>query len=227
MSTRDETAAPDSPTRGYIPALGLRALTPLYDPLLRRVMREERFKLRLIQRADVRPDMRVLDLGCGTGTLTVMIKQQQPGAEIVGIDPDPEMLDRARSKAGRAGVEIAFDQGFASDLPYLDGRFDRVLASMMTHHLAPNAKRQAFAEVLRVLRPGGQFHIVDFGPPRSAAMRLMTSIMSRLEETEDNFAGRIPGMLAEAGFQRVRETESIATLLGPLSFLRAERSTEV
>jgi len=81
MSTQDETAAPDSPTRGYIPALGLRALTPLFDPLLRWVMREERFKLRLIQQADVRPDMRVLDLGCGTGTLTVMVKRRQPGAE--------------------------------------------------------------------------------------------------------------------------------------------------
>ena len=226
MSTRDETAAPDSPTRGYIPALGLRALTPLFDPLLRWVMREERFKLRLIQQADVRPDMRVLDLGCGTGTLTVMVKRRQPGAEIVGIDPDPEMLDRARSKAGRAGVEIAFDQGFASGLPYLDGSFDRVLASMMTHHLAPDAKRQAFTEVLRVLRPGGQFHLVDFGPPRSSAMRLLAAIMSRLEETEDNFAGRLPGLLAEVGFQGVRETGSVTTLLGPLSFLRAERSAE-
>jgi len=212
--------------RPYVPALSFHRLTPVYDPLCRWLMREEHFKNRLIDLADVRPGMRVLDLGCGTGTLTVMVKRRQPGAEIVGIDPDPEMLDRARSKAGRAGVEIAFDQGFASGLPYLDHSFDRVLASMMTHHLAPDAKRQAFSEVLRVLRPGGQFHLVDFGPPRSSAMRLLAAIMSRLEETEDNFAGRLPGMLAEAGFQGVRETGSIAGLLGPLSFLRAERSAE-
>ena len=223
MSTRDETAAPDSPTRGYIPALGLRALTPLYDPLLRRVMREERFKLRLIQQADVRPGMRVLDLGCGTGTLTSMIKQSQREAEVIGIDPDPAVLVQARAKAARAGGEIVFDQGFASDLPYLNCSFDRVLASMMIHHLASDAKRRAFAEVLRVLRPGGQFHIVDFGPARSFAMRMMASIMRRLEETEDNFAGRLPGMLAEAGFQDVREAGSLATALGPLTFLRAIR----
>jgi SAM-dependent methyltransferase len=93
----------------------------------------------------------------------------------------------------------------------------------MTHHLAHDVKRRAFTEVLRVLRPGGQFHIVDFGPARSPAMRLMAPILRRLEEAEDNFAGRIPGMLAEAGFERVQETGSIATALGPLTFLRAER----
>jgi ubiquinone/menaquinone biosynthesis C-methylase UbiE len=168
----------------FIPALGFRRLTPLYDPLIRWFMGEERFKRRLIDLADVRPGMRVLDLGCGTGPLAIMVKRRHPEAEIVGIDPDPDMLKRARTKAGGACVEITFDQGFASELPYLDGRFDRVLASMMTHHLAPDAKRQAFAEVLRVLRPGGQFHIVDFGPARSPTMHLMASIGRRLEESE-------------------------------------------
>ncbi len=217
--------APSNTSRAYIPALSSRLLTPFYDPVIRWLMREERFKNRLIDLADVRPGMRVLDLGCGTGTLAVMVKQRQPGAEVVGVDPDPEMLDRARSKAGGAGVVIDFDQGFASDLPYLDRSFDRVLASLMTHHLAHDVKRRAFAEVLRVLRPGGQFHIVDFGPARSPAMRLLAPILRRLEEAEDNFAGRIPGMLSEAGFQRVRETGSIATALGPLTFLRAELPT--
>src|SRR3990172_4755088 len=196
---------------GYIPALGARVLTPLYDPLLRWVMREERFKNRLIDLADVRPGMRVLDLGCGTGTLAIMVKRRQPRAEIVGLDPDPAMLERARTKAGRAGVEIQFDEGFASNLPYPDGSYDRVLSSMMTHHLTPRAKRRAFAEALRVLRRGGEFHIVDFGPARSSMMRLMASIMRGLEETEDNFAGRLPGMLAEAGFHEVQESGSIAT----------------
>lgn len=212
--------APSNTSPAYIPALGSRLLTPFYDPLIRWVMREERFKNRLIDLANVRPGMHVLDLGCGTGTLAVMVKHRQPKAEIVGIDPDPEMLDRARSKAGRAGVGVAFDQGFASDLPYLDSGFDRVLASMMTHHLDPDAKRQAFAEVLRVLRPDGQFHVVDFGPARTSSMMMIASVMRRLEETDDNIAGRLPGMLAEAGF-RVESQGSFATALGPLEFLRA------
>ncbi len=215
--------APSNSSTAYIPGLSSRRLTPLYDAVCRWLMREDLFKNRLIDLADVRPGMRVLDLGCGTGTLTVMVRRRQPGAEVIGIDPDPEMLDRARSKARRAGVEIAFDQGFASELPYLDSRFDRVLASMMTHHLDPDAKRQAFAEVLRVLRPGGQFHIVDLGPPRSSAMRLMTTILRNLEETEDNYAGRLPGMLTDAGFRNVRETGTLASIVGPLGFLQAER----
>ena len=211
------------PSPSFIPALGYRRLTPVYDPLIRWVMREGRFKNRLIDQADVRPGMRVLDLGCGTGTLAIMVKRRQPTAEIVGLDPDPEMLDRARSKADRAGVEIKFDQGFASDLPYLDRSFDRVLSSMMTHHLTPDMKQQAFTEVLRVLRPGGQFHIVDFGPARNPTMRVMATIMRRLEQTEDNFAGRLPGILIGAGFHEVREAGSMATALGPLTFLGAER----
>ena len=211
------------PSPSFIPALGYRRLTPVYDPLIRWVMREGRFKNRLIHQADVRPGMRVLDLGCGTGTLAIMVKRRQPTAEIVGLDPDPEMLDRARSKADRAGVEIKFDQGFASDLPYLDRSFDRVLSSMMTHHLTPDMKQQAFTEVLRVLRPGGQFHIVDFGPARNPTMRVMATIMRRLEQTEDNFAGRLPGILIEAGFHEVREAGAMATALGPLMFLRAKR----
>ena len=209
------------PSPSYIPALSYRRLTPLYDPLIRWIMREERFKNRLIDLADVCPGMRVLDLGCGTGTLTIMVKQRQPGADIVGLDPDPAMLDRARSKAARSRVEVQFDQGFASDLPYLDRSFDRVLASMMTHHLAPGAKRRAFTEVLRVLRPGGQFDIVDFGPARNSTMRVMATIMRRLEQTEDNFAGRLPRILVEAGFHEVREAGSMATALGPLTFLSA------
>ncbi len=100
----------------YLPALGLRALTPLYDPLLRSVMREETFKRRPIALADLAGGRRVLDLGCGTGTLTLLAKQTHPDADVVGIDPDPEVLSRARSKAVQAGVAITWDEGLATDV---------------------------------------------------------------------------------------------------------------
>jgi ubiquinone/menaquinone biosynthesis C-methylase UbiE len=94
-------------------------------------MREEHFKLRLIQQAKIHPGMRVLDLGCGTGTLTILIKQLHPDAEVVGMDGDRAVLEVARSKANQAGVDITVDHGMAFQLPYPYNSFDRVLSSLM------------------------------------------------------------------------------------------------
>jgi len=112
----------------YIPALRFDWLTPLYDPLLRWVMREERFKRILVAQAGLQTGQRALDLGCGTGTLTIMLKRAYPGADVVGLDGDPRVLEIARRKAAEAGVGIAFDLGMAFDLPYLDNSFDRVVS---------------------------------------------------------------------------------------------------
>ena len=208
----------------YIPALGLRALTPLYDPLLRWVMREETFKRRLIAQANLTAGLRVLDLGCGTGTLTVRAKQTQPDADLVGLDPDPTVLARARSKSTRAGVAITWDEGWATSLPYLDRSFDRVLSSLVLHHLKRLDKQAAFREVWRVLRPGGEFHIVDFGPPRTLPMRIIAAILRPLEEAGDHFDGLLPGQIEAAGFRQVTETGRFDTALGPLVMLSADRA---
>ncbi|MFT3894180.1 MAG: methyltransferase domain-containing protein [Anaerolineales bacterium] len=100
-----------SPKR-YIPALRFKWLTPLYDPLLKWVMREETFKRRIIQQANIQPGMNVLDLGCGTGTLTLMLKRAHPNANITGLDGDPQVLNIAREKSG--GMDIRWDEGLAS-----------------------------------------------------------------------------------------------------------------
>lgn len=210
------------PDRKFIPALGLRALTPLYDPLLRWVMREQVFKRRLIVLADL-AGRRTLDVGCGTGTLTVMAKRAHPDADLVGLDPDPDVLRRARARAARQGLAITWDEGFATQLPYPDGSFDRAVSSLVWHHLTRPEKRTAFAEVLRVLRPLGEFHLLDFGPARSTAMRPLAFVLRRLEQAADNFDGLLPGMMVAAGFDPVVEAAHLSTLLGPLVAWRAVR----
>lgn len=152
----------DAQQAKYIPALRLRWLTPLYDPLLERVMREETFKRCLIEQAHIGSGQHVLDLGCGTGTLTVLIKMLHPAAEVVGGDGDSTVLDVARAKAKRAGINIKWAYGMAFELPYPDQSFDRVLSSLMLHHLTSGNKRRTFRQVFRVLRPGGELHIADF-----------------------------------------------------------------
>lgn len=205
----------------YIPALSFRWLTPLYDPLLKWIMREESFKHRLIQLANIQPNMKVLDLGCGTGTLTIMLKRIHPDAHVTGVDGDPEVLDIARNKS--EGLNIQWDQGLASSLPYLDSTFDRVTTSLVIHHLVTEDKRFAFKEIYRVLKPHGELYVLDFGAPHSSLTRFMTTYMRHLEETAGNFDGLIPHFAAEAGFGSVKEAENFVTVFGPLSIIQATK----
>jgi ubiquinone/menaquinone biosynthesis C-methylase UbiE len=205
----------------YIPAFRFRWLTPLYDPVLRWGMREVGFKQRLVGQMDLRPGMRVLDLGCGTGTLTIMIKARHPEVDVIGVDGDPGVLAIANEKAARAGVPIQWDSGMAYDLPYLDDAFDRVVSSLVIHHLAVPDKRRAFLEVLRVLRPGGELHVLDFGKPHNLYTGFMAAIMRHLEETAAHFDGRLPEMLIGSGFTELDEVRHFTTIFGPLTSLKA------
>ena len=208
----------------YIPALNQNWLTPLFDPLLRYIMHEEIFKQRLVDQANPQPNERILDLGCGTGTLAIMIQRRQPAAEIIGLDGDDQVLEIARQKAMQAGLTaIRWDKGLADNPPYSADSFDKVVSSLMLHHLTLPDKRRAFQEVFRVLKPGGSFHIADFGPPHDGLMRFVSSYMSRFERTADNFRGQIPLLLTETGFSQVEETGHLRSAFGPLSLYRAVR----
>ncbi len=210
----------------YIPALSFRWLTPLYDPLLKWGTREEAFKRGLIQRAHIQPGQKVLDLGCGTGTLTLMLKKAIPAAQITGVDGDLEVLSIARSKSEEAKTEITWDRGLAFDLPYAGGSFDAVLSSLVIHHLISVDKVRAFREVRRILLPSGRFHVLDFGPPFSPLTRIQAFVMMRLDEAADNFHGRLLPMLKEAGFYNASAVEHRNTVFGPIWFYSAVKTTE-
>jgi ubiquinone/menaquinone biosynthesis C-methylase UbiE len=122
--------------RDYLPALRFRALTRVYDPLVRFTTREGLFKRLLIEQAAPAPGQRVLDLGCGTGTLAIEVKRREPAAEVVGLDADPEMLAQARRKAEEVGVELELTEGFSTELPYEDGS-----SSSTTWTRTPSARR--------------------------------------------------------------------------------------
>jgi len=208
----------------YIPALRYRLLTPLYDPVLKFVMREETFKHRLVERVQLLPGQHVLDLGCGTGTLTVMLKRSAPAAHITGMDGDEKVLAIARAKARQAGVEILWDHGLATSLPYPDNSFDVVVSSLVVHHLVHADKPRAFQEVQRVLRPGGRFHLLDFGKPFNWITRTQAALMRHLEETADNFDDLLPSMLEQAAFEKVLADEHANNFFGPIWFYEAKKA---
>jgi SAM-dependent methyltransferase len=210
----------------YIPALKYRWLTRFYDPVVRVTTREATFKGTLLQQADIQGGHRVLDLGCGTGTLAMMVKQANRSAEVFGLDADPEALQHARTKLAKSGIEVRLDQGLASVLPYTAESFDRILSSLFFHHLSSEVKLQAMREVLRVLRPGGEFHIADWGKPTNSAMRLAfvgIQMLDGFATTRDSVMGVLPELLSLAGFETVELTRNYSTPFGTLSLYRARK----
>ena len=204
----------------YIPLLRYRWLTRFYDPIVQLTTRERRFKQALLKQACIQGEYRILDLGCGTGTLALMVKGAYPSAEVLGLDADLEALELARTKIAKAGIEVRLDQGLASALPYTNDSFDRVLSSLFFHHLSSELKEEAMREALRVLRPGGEIHIADWGKPTSPTMRLVflgVQILDGFATTADSVRGLLPDLLWASGFAKVEIKGCFSTLFGTLS----------
>jgi len=204
----------------YIPALSHDWLTPFYDTLIRWTMPESTFKRQLVTEARIKSDHLILDLGCGTATLSILIKTIHPNAGIVGIDGDSKILEIGRRKAENVGLYITFTQAMAFDLPHPDASFDRVLSSLMFHHLTHEDKVRAMKEVSRVLRRDGEIHIADFGKPQNLLMRVASfpwRLFDGSTTTADNVGGLLPELMRASGFVDVRESARYMTLFGTLS----------
>lgn len=114
--------------------------------------REAIFRQHLIEQADLRAGQRVLDLGCGSGTMAALIKQQHPQVSVIGLDGDPAILALARTKARGAGLDIRFDEGLSYALPYAQAEFDVVFSSLCFHHLDPALGKEPALAAFRTAR---------------------------------------------------------------------------
>lgn len=212
-----------------MPAMGYSWLTLLYDPLVRWTTRERAFKQSVVDQLGLRAGQKLLDVGCGTGTLLVALKKCFPNAKLFGHDGDGKVLNFARRKAVRAGTEIALTHGMSYDLPYANEFFDTVVTSLLLHHLSTENKRRTLKEIFRVLKPGGWLHVADWGKPDGTLMRLAfftVQVLDGFATTGDNLKGLIGRFLADSGFEEVEETSRFKTLCGTLSIWRARRPQE-
>jgi ubiquinone/menaquinone biosynthesis C-methylase UbiE len=212
--------------RDFIPALRFDRLTPLFDPVIALTARESKVKDRVLDLAAPSDGDAVLDIGCGTGTLAIAARSRVPGCEVTGLDADPKILHRARRKAQRAGVDVEFDQGFSTELPYPADRFDVVMSTLFFHHLRDADKEATIAEALRVLRPGGRLVVADMGRPQDPAMRLAFSVIRLIdgrETTDLSIQGGLPGLVSAGGFEQVSVRERLRTPLGTIETLTAGR----
>ena len=212
----------DDSERSYIPALGKRWLLPLYDPFLW-LLGADKAKQPLIEQAEIKGGLRVLDIGCGTGSMAVVIKRMHPEAEVVGIDPDPAALSVSKRKAKRAGLSVEFDRGFADHMPYADASFDRVFSSFMFHHLAADEKTVTLNEIRRVLKPGGSLHLLDFIREHRAhsGTKEHGQLIHRHGAVADRIESRMTSLMDEAGFVDAKLLKRAKNFFGPIAYYRA------
>lgn len=206
----------------YVPAAGIDALTGVYDVGVRLTMREGRWRRLIVDEiATIDPQV-VLDVGCGTGTLTIAAANELREARVVGLDGDRKVLDLARRKEGSERVE--WMEGLADELPFGDGEVDALVTTLVFHHLPMGIKRAALAEARRVLRSGGRLVVADWGKPQDPVMSAAFIVLQCLDgfaNTRDNRRGLVPQLITEAGFDGLRVLRRLRTVGGTFEVMTA------
>lgn len=217
-----------APTR-FTPAAGCRALTPLYDGLVRMLAREEAWRSALVEQiAPVRDDV-IVDLGCGTGSMLIRLATANSGACLMGVDPDPAILRLAHRKAAAAGVQLRLLSGFGRDAAGLFGGWGvtKLVSSLVLHQVPLAEKRAILAAAHDMLLPGGELHIADYGrqasPIMRVAFRLTVQMVDGVADTAPQATGILPDLIAEAGFAEMVETRAFDTPTGTIRLYKAVR----
>ncbi|MER9868598.1 methyltransferase domain-containing protein [Mesorhizobium sp. M0136] len=175
--------------------------------------REGRFREHMLRLAKLRPGEAVLDVACGTGTLAIAAKRLVGSdGSVTGVDASAEMIERARAKAKRSGLDLTFVNGTAQKLPFKDARFDIVIGTLMLHHLSKPVRSAFVREAARVLKPAGRLLLIDFGRP------VRKSRLPRFHRHGHVDMNGIASLLTESGF-KVSDVGAVGTK--NLNYVRA------
>lgn len=214
--------------RDFVPALGKSGSLDRYDAAIALMTREKRWRSDLLRFAEPRPGERIVDIGCGTGTFAIALKQAAPESIVLAVDPDPAVLEIARAKAEVADAEIRWFEAMGDELDGIDAlrQCDKIVSSLVLHQCPMAVKEAIAAQMFRLLRPGGTLFIADYGEQRSLLMRMLfrqIQLLDGFEYTEPNAKGCVPEILTAAGFEAVEEMKVIPTPTGSISIYGAKR----
>ena len=210
----------------FIPALRFNWLTRLYDPVVALTCREKTFKSLLVSQAAISPHQHVLDIGSGTGTLAILIKRRYSNTSVIGLDADRDIIEIANKKSYSKNISLKFVEGMSFDMPFGSNQFDLCVSSLFFHHLTTTDKEHSFREAYRVLKPGGEIHIADWGKPTGLLMRILflaVQLIDGFKTTSDNVHGKLPDMIKKAGFVEVTIRKNISTPLGTIALYSAKK----
>ncbi len=231
---------PEERDRPFLPGMGRTWLLPLYD-VLSRVAGVQALQQRAVELAGIMPGQTVVDVGCGTGNLSLAVLAAHPDVRVTGLDPDDRALRTAARKARRRGVPLTLVQAYADRIPAEDASLDHVVSSLALHHVDDDG-RVAFArDALRALRPGGKVTVVDLGGPAPVgdsphpthhhggahAVRHLSRLL-RPRATQGTAVPRTLGdrtvaLLVAAGFEDAHEVEHVDHAFGPVVLVQATR----
>lgn len=212
--------------KNFIPALRYHAFTRFYDTVVRFTTRETMFKTALVKQSVSHPGERLLDLGCGTGTLTMMMAENEAELQVVGVDTDPTTLEKAQKKLSSFGNRVSLQQGFAQQLPFKRDSFVIVVSSLFFHHLTKAQKIETLKEIFRVLKLGGRLHIADWGKPSSFVQQVLfivVQLLDRFETTQDSVENALPKLIKDSGFTHIANRHFFPTPLGTIRLFQAIR----
>jgi len=170
-----------------------------------------------VDNALIRPGDSVLDVGCGTGEVTLLAKTSAREGKAYGIDPAPEMIAVARRKAARKRLDVDFRVGVIEALPFPDSSIDVVTSSLMMHHLPEELKVRGLAEIYRVLKPGGGLLIADFMRPTGSFINHLFIAFTRHQGLKSGIED-LRRLLKDAGLSKVTQLEEKVLIIG---FVRA------
>jgi ubiquinone/menaquinone biosynthesis C-methylase UbiE len=212
--------------RDFTPAAGKLAGIGSYDALIRLFTRENRWRPQLIGRIDPRPGQRLLEVGCGTGTLAIAAKSLCFEAEVIAIDPDPQVLAIARNKAAEQGVEVDFREGFLDQQSFEAASFDTIYCSLVLHQVPPETKTELIDGMIALLKPGGALQIADYAKQSGlmrGLFRLTVQMTDGVADTQPNADGRLEELLRDERLQISQPDGSLATPSGRISLFSRTR----
>ncbi|MBE9191081.1 methyltransferase domain-containing protein [Gloeocapsopsis crepidinum LEGE 06123] len=175
-----------------------------YDPITQYVLPPNETLIRqgLIDTIQSHP-RRILDLGCGTGSTTLMLKQAFPSSEVIGLDLSPYMLVMAEYKAKTANLDIQWRHGNAECTGFPDASFDVVTASLLFHETPAAVSQTILQESFRLLTVGGEVLILD---GNQKTLRQLDWLNNVFEEPyiRDFAAESVDAWMGAAGFEAVQ-----------------------
>lgn len=221
-----------APKQDYVPALRFAWATKLYDILIRISMREELLRKRTVACVTQTNPSSILEAGCGTGSLTLALARGITGANITGVDIDPQALKIAQEKLTDSDT-VKLVSANLVNMADVEGltkkQFDHIVSSLVLHHLTTRQKHKALINLGALLNDNGKLTIADWGPPVGIVQYLgfwLVRLLDGLEVTRANREGMLPSMLSETGFT-VEDVKPLhQTALGTVWLYQARRSPE-